>query len=739
MGRFDASLESGGGERTDAREAGLAAGAAPAVGLGLSDPAVLRAAGVGSDPRRRESLRMLARAGGAITVLVALLVIVGWIADIRFLRSLSTRWVSMVFNTAVSFVLLGTALVLSASGAVDRRRRVASIACAGVATLIAILTLLEYTLKCDLGIDRLLFSSTVTDFMAPMYPGRMPSPTAVNFTLLGATILAMHFVGKRAWRWAQVLPITAGYVAVLVVAGYIYDLPWMLEIGPGTTVALHTGLLSLVLAAAVLMGRPDQGLMGVITSERAGGVMARRILPAALIVPFALGVVRFDGQRAGYLDTQLGVALVAVATMMIFSGIICWNARSLNIAADERQLADERCRRTVESSPTATISVDPQGRIVLVNAQTEKLFGYAREEMLGRPVEMLIPQGPRAGFPQCGDGFLADPQARPMGAEREPHGVCKDGTEFPVEIAMSPVETNEEGLFAISAIVDISERKRAEESLRESAAALAFSNESLRIANEELRRKNVELDEFTYVASHDLQEPLRKITAFGELLSKDLGGALTEPAGKDLGFITEAAKRMRTLVQDLLALSRTGRAALRRERVSLAECADQALCALDVQIQKSGAEITRDALPDVLGDPTLLTQMYQNLLGNALKFAEPGRKPEIHLTCERQQGQWLLGVRDNGIGIKPEYHEQIFAPFIRLHGRNEYEGTGIGLSICRRVVERHGGRIWVESEPGRGTHFKFTLNCETESLTWLSETPSAPSSSLPRMIPATKS
>ncbi len=294
-------------------------------------------------------------------------------------------------------------------------------------------------------------------------------------------------------------------------------------------------------------------------------------------------------------------------------------------------------------------------------------------------------------------------------------------------------------LRAQGAMINMLEDFADETRLRESAAALAFANESLRSVNEELRRKNTELDEFTYVASHDLQEPLRKITAFGELLPKDLGGALPEAAGKDLGFITEAAKRMRILVQDLLALSRAGRATLKRERVCLAACADRALLAVSAQIEKSGAEITHDELPEVLGDPTLLTQLYQNLLGNALKFAEPGRKPEIHLTCERKENQWLLGVRDNGIGIKPEYHEQIFAPFKRLHGRDEYEGTGIGLSICRKAVERHGGRIWVESEPGRRTHFKFSLNCETESLTWLSETPSAPSSSSRRMIPATRS
>jgi signal transduction histidine kinase len=214
---------------------------------------------------------------------------------------------------------------------------------------------------------------------------------------------------------------------------------------------------------------------------------------------------------------------------------------------------------------------------------------------------------------------------------------------------------------------------------------------------------------------------------------------MSETAQKDLGFITDAARRMRVLVQDLLELSRAGRAALKKERVSLSDCAENALVALDNRVAATNALITRDELPDVLGDSTQLTQLFQNLIANALKFSKPGQRPEIRLTCEQKEGERVLGVRDNGIGIKPEYHEQIFAPFKRLHGRDKFEGTGIGLSICRKAVERHGGRIWVESQPGQGAHFRFTLNAVSENTTWLREPENRPSSSLPRMIPAIKS
>jgi signal transduction histidine kinase len=244
--------------------------------------------------------------------------------------------------------------------------------------------------------------------------------------------------------------------------------------------------------------------------------------------------------------------------------------------------------------------------------------------------------------------------------------------------------------------------KRAEEALAERTAQLERSNR-------ELVAVNAELDDFTNVASHDLQEPLRTLTVFSDLLRKDLDLSLPAKAAQDLGFITDAAKRMQTLIQDLLALSRAGRVAKKREKVSLGGCADRALEALAIRMKETGAQVTRDELPEVWGDSTLLTQLYQNLIGNALKFCGD-QTPAIRLTAEERDGSPVFGVKDNGIGIESKYTQQIFQPFRRLHGRAEYEGSGIGLAICRKIVERHGGKIWVESEPGKGAHFLFTIS-----------------------------
>jgi signal transduction histidine kinase len=253
---------------------------------------------------------------------------------------------------------------------------------------------------------------------------------------------------------------------------------------------------------------------------------------------------------------------------------------------------------------------------------------------------------------------------------------------------------------------EIAKSKSAEE-------ALADRTVQLERINRELVALNAELDSFTNMASHDMQEPLRTLMAFSDLLRKDLGDSLSEQAAKDLTFITDAAKRMQALIQDLLALSRAGRAPKKREKVSPRECADLALEALTLRVKETGAQIIQDKLPDVWGDSTLITQLYQNLIGNALKF-RGDQRPIIQLTFEEREGTQVFGVKDNGIGIEPNYTREVFKPFRRLHGRAEYEGSGVGLAICRKIVDRHGGKIWVESEPGKGAHFRFTFPHRTK-------------------------
>ena len=226
---------------------------------------------------------------------------------------------------------------------------------------------------------------------------------------------------------------------------------------------------------------------------------------------------------------------------------------------------------------------------------------------------------------------------------------------------------------------------------------------------EELSDANQELEQFAYAASHDLQEPVRTLVSFSSFLRDDLGDELSPEAATDLEHITGAAHRMQRLVRDLLALSRASRSALEMAEVALEDCLSDSLDALRERVQETGARIEQAQLPVVSGDRRLLTQLFQNLLGNAMKFQRGEERPAITISARRQDSMWLVDVKDNGIGIEQEYADQIFAPFKRLHGMADYEGSGVGLAICRRAVERHGGRIWVDSKPGNGSRFQFTL------------------------------
>ncbi len=436
---------------------------------------------------------------------------------------------------------------------------------------------------------------------------------------------------------------------------------------------------------------------------------------AAIVLSAAL-----RGRRCGVLATVLA-ALVGTylfmpprwtvwprdpldfVTMLLFvlvGGFITWVAggmhetrqRSIRVLAERRQ-AEDQLRNVVESAPNALVMADHEGVIVLVNAQAERCFGYDRQEMIGQPVEMLVPERFRGPHPGYRHGFMAAPQARPMGAGRDLFGRRKDGTDVPVEIGLSPIHTDQ-GTFVLASIVDITERKRAEEAIHQAA--------------EELRRSNLDLEQFAYVASHDLQEPLRQVAGFVQLLRDRYQGKFDQDADEYLAFAVDGAKRMSTLIKGLLDYSRAGARAQDPEPVACEEAFVMAMDNLRNAAVEAGAKITYDALPTVQANIIQLTQVFQNLIGNAIKFRRQGVAPEVHVGCRRDGAMWRLSVADSGIGIPADQVDRMFQVFQRLHGRDKYPGTGIGLAICKKIVERYGGRIWVDSSQN-GTTFYFTL------------------------------
>jgi PAS domain S-box-containing protein len=371
--------------------------------------------------------------------------------------------------------------------------------------------------------------------------------------------------------------------------------------------------------------------------------------------------------------------------------------RNISVRKDaEKYLAqmEGRYRGLLEAAPDAMVVVNQRGEIVLLNLQAEKQFGYRRNELLGQKVKNIIPEGFAERLLADGLRSAEEALAQQIGTGIELNGRRRDGSEFPIELMLSPLGSAE-GILVTAAIRDISTRK---------AAAADLLNKV-----DELKRSNEELGQFAYIASHDLQEPLRMVASYTQLLSKRYKGKLDSDADEFIAFAVDGASRMQRLIQDLLAYSRVGTEGSHLLDISSEDALQQALINLRSAIEESGALVTHEPLPTVLADETQLTQLFQNLVGNAIKYQGPG-VPKVHIAAAMNGGsKWTFSVQDNGLGIDPQYFERIFGMFQRLHKREAFAGTGIGLAICKKIVEQHGGSISVESQPGQGSTFRFAL------------------------------
>jgi PAS domain S-box-containing protein len=378
----------------------------------------------------------------------------------------------------------------------------------------------------------------------------------------------------------------------------------------------------------------------------------------------------------------------------------------------ELQKLQRRFEMILESAGEGICSFDMQGKATFVNPAAEKITGWKVEELMGK-VEDIIFFPARAKTGKGGPSLAKDERGNCL---PEQLFYRKDGTTFPAEYMRTPIKENDKVVGAVVMFKDITERKLAEDRLSHKAVELA--------------RSNAELEQFAFVASHDLQEPLRKIQAFGDRLKLKCESVKLEDGKDYLERMQSAAARMQTLINDLLTFSRINRSAQPFMPVDLESVTKEVLVDLEVRIEKSGAKVDVGRLPTIEADPTQLRQLMQNLIGNALKFQPPGSTPMIKVDAQlvtRDQIQedaafpkpppgakpddkfCVLTVQDNGIGFEEQYLEKIFAVFQRLHGRTEFEGTGVGLAVCRRITDRHGGLITAQSKPGEGSIFIVIL------------------------------
>jgi PAS domain S-box-containing protein len=369
---------------------------------------------------------------------------------------------------------------------------------------------------------------------------------------------------------------------------------------------------------------------------------------------------------------------------------------------EHRRKTNEQFAALIETAPDAAVIADPDGRIYLINTETERMFGYPRDELLGRPLEVLLPERLQAVDAEDGSAATLDPQTRsPTDVGMNLFGRRKDGTEFPIDVSRSTLDTDD-GRLVTAFVRDIT-------TLRQIEDERAHLHAELGRRADDLVRSNADLEQFANIASHDLAEPLRSISGFTQLLERRYKGQLDEDADRFIGFVVDGVNRMQMLIADLLAYSRAGRAELEVQPVALTEVVTDLLASLSSAIDEVDAEISVGHLPTVVADETQLGQVLQNLVCNALKFHQPGVPPRLEISAAQVESGWQVAVSDNGLGIDPAHSDRVFKMFQRLHGRDDYAGTGVGLAVCKRLVERLGGQIWFEPNTSQGTVFNFTI------------------------------
>lgn len=643
-----------------------------------------------SAPQGARSLSRVTKGSSAAVTLIGGLGLVGWVFDIPAFTSVLPGFVTMHANTALALVVAGVSLWLLGTAQAKNARALAAVGATLVA-LMGLLTLSQYLFGWDLGLDELLFKAPRTA-VATSPPGRMTPATALNFFLSGTALLI--FDTRRGFRLAQALTLAVGAVSLIALAGWLYGVPALSALGPYPSMAVHTALACLLLCLGILSARPDRGVIRVLAGPTLGGVMGRRLAPAAILVPLVLGWVTVWGARAGFYRTEFGLALFAVSTIVVFIGLVLWSASLLARMDARHRQAEERFRLVVEAAPNAMLMVDKNRKITLINKRTETLFGYAREELIGQEVEMLIPERFRAKHPGYVHGFFQAPKARAMGAGRDLFGRKKDGTEVSIEIGLSPAGTSED-LFTIASIIDITERKHMEEERTMFTAQLAAANQ--------------ELEAFSYSVSHDLRAPLRAIDGFSRILLEDHAGKLDEEGQRVLTVIRSSTQKMGTLIDDLLAFSRLGRQQIVRSDVNMETLVKEAIHELRPASPERVIRFNVNPLPAAVGDRAMIRQAVVNLLSNAVKYTRPRTAAVIEVGSRQEEGEAIYYVKDNGVGFDMQYVHKLFGVFQRLHRQEEFEGTGVGLAIVQRVIHRHGGRVWAEGKLNEGATFSFSL------------------------------
>ena len=638
----------------------------------------------------------------AITLILSTLAMIGWLMGIRSLYSFVPGYIPIAPGASLAFILLGGAWYLYARAPLRWFTRIYVLVSVLSISLIALLNLIQLLTGANVGIEEYITRDVLATDPGTYGAGPMSSIAAASFLLICAAMVLLLFApGHRAAGLSSGLASVVVSVGLVVLLGYLYGTPQLYG-GGYRYVALPAGIMFVFLGTGLIAAAgPEHFPLRLLVGPSIRALLMRSFLLVIFVVILIEGTFRGLFSLLG-LTMALRAALSALMAMAIAGIVISQISRVVGGTMDRAEAERKRTEQALLKSEQHYRSLfenmldgfayckmlfDDHGRPIdfvylEVNSAFESLTGL--KNVIGKKVTEVIP-GIKESYPD-----LFEIYGR----------VALTGKPEKFEIDFKPLETwfsisvysTEKEYFA--AVFDnITERKRADEELKK--------------RTEELARSNAELEQFVYIASHYLQEPLRTLSNFSQLLAKRYKGKLDAKADQFIGFIVDGTTRMQQMIDDLLEYSRVSTRIKPFRPTDCEAVLDQALVNVKMAIEESGAKVIHDPLPTVIADASQMVQLFQNLISNAIKFRK--EKPCITVSAVQRRNEWLFSVKDNGIGIAPEFMEHIFKMFEREHASTEYPGTGVGLAICKKIVGRHGGRIWVESEQGKGSTFYFTI------------------------------
>ena len=528
---------------------------------------------------RSDLIKVVSEFLSILIAFLGLLILIGWMFNIPLLLHPGSGFSAIKSNAGLAFLLIGVSLWFVQTKRIKFHNQGIAQILAFIVLIIGFLTLMEYIFNLNIGIDQILFKEAV-GALNTSSPNRMALTTVINFILAGICILLWDVKTPRVYRPTQIFAIIGGFISLIGFLAYIYNASLFYHIPQFTAISIYATIIFILLFGAILLARPDTGIMSIINSNDISGVLARRLLPLIIILPIIFGLISRYGVNIGLYNEQLADILF-LFFIIIFLTIIVWiTIISIKKIDDDRRLLEIEYQVSLE----------------------EKV---------------------------------------------------KDRTK-------------------------------------------------------ELEQSNKDLQQFAYVTSHDLREPLRMITSFLQLLERRYYDQLDEDANEFIGFAVNGAKRLDYMINDLLEYSRVANTKREFSKVDVNKVLEYTILNLKSAIDDSSAEITYDALPTLFADEQLMILLFQNLISNSIKYRRE-EIPKISISAIKESNQYLFTVKDNGIGMSPEHLKKIFTIFQRLHTKEEYEGTGIGLAITQKIVHQHAGEIWVESELGKGSTFYFTI------------------------------